>query len=46
MVPFFRVSSDGEITTPDNEFFLVEKPGLEITQLLDPDNLDDEDDMN
>ncbi|GLB43663.1 hypothetical protein LshimejAT787_1401750 [Lyophyllum shimeji] len=44
MVPFFKVAPDGTIITPENEFFLVEKPGLEITQLLDP--VDEEDSDN
>jgi hypothetical protein len=36
MIPYFKVTQDDtNIITPENEYFLLEKPGLEITQLLD-----------
>ncbi|SJL09586.1 uncharacterized protein ARMOST_12966 [Armillaria ostoyae] len=33
MVPFFTVTNEGDIITPENKYFLVEKPGLEISEL-------------
>lgn len=36
MIPYFKVTQDdSNIITPENEYFLLEKLGLEITQLLD-----------
>jgi hypothetical protein len=33
MVPFFKVTPDAKIVTPENQYFLVQKPYLEITTL-------------
>ena len=52
MIPYFKVTQDNSnIIIPENEYFLLEKPGLEITQLLDQigmndDDFDTVDDMN
>lgn len=51
MIPYFKVTQDdSNIITPENEYFLLEKPGLEITQLLDetgqPENDEDFDTMD
>ena len=43
MIPYFKVMQDGNIITPENEYFLLEKPGLEIAQLLDQAGMDDDD---
>ncbi|TFK58439.1 hypothetical protein BDN72DRAFT_906735 [Pluteus cervinus] len=44
MVPFFEVDQEGGIEIPDNLFFLVEKPGLDITKVLGTGEDDDYDD--
>ncbi|KAK0472587.1 hypothetical protein IW261DRAFT_1343370, partial [Armillaria novae-zelandiae] len=33
MVPFFTITNEGDIITPKNRYFLVKKPGLEISEL-------------
>lgn len=44
MIPHFKVTqNDSNIITPENEYFLLEKPGLEITELLDQTGLDEDD---
>jgi hypothetical protein len=44
MIPYFKVTQDdGNIITPENEYFLLEKPGLEITQLLDQIGMNNDD---
>ena len=44
MIPYFKVTQDGNIITPENEYFLLEKPGLEIAKLLDQTGMDDDHD--
>jgi hypothetical protein len=34
LVPFFVVNPDGTIEQPEDEFFLVEKPGLDVATLI------------
>lgn len=44
MIPYFKVTqNDSNIITPENEYLLFEKPGLEITQLLDQTGMDNDD---
>lgn len=48
MIPYFKVTPDGELEIPETEHFLMEKIGLDITPLLGEDEEDegpDEDDM-
>ncbi|KAF9463097.1 hypothetical protein BDZ94DRAFT_637947, partial [Collybia nuda] len=34
MIPYFKVTPDGELEIPETEHFLMEKIGLDITSLL------------
>ncbi|KAF5379709.1 hypothetical protein D9615_005670 [Tricholomella constricta] len=42
MIPYFKVTTSGGIEVPENEYFLMEKLGLEITSLSGGDEGDDE----
>ncbi len=33
MVPLFDVTGEGEVIIPENRYFLVEKPGLDVAVL-------------
>lgn len=33
MVPLFDVTGEGEVIIPENQYFLVEKPGLDVAVL-------------
>jgi hypothetical protein len=41
MVPYFKVTQDGEIIEPETEHFLLEKPGLCIAELVGEEEDDD-----
>ena len=45
IIPHYKVQDDGNIITPENQFFLLEKPGLKINQLLDQTGMNDDDDF-
>lgn len=42
MVPYFKVLPNGEIFTPENEYFMIEKPGVELAQYRGVQDDDDE----
>jgi hypothetical protein len=44
MVPYYKITPDGEIEIPDTEHFLVEKMGLDITSLFREQEHGDDDD--
>jgi hypothetical protein len=44
MVPYYKITPEGEIEIPDTEHFLVEKMGLDITALFGEDEHGDDDD--
>jgi len=46
MVPYFRITPDGEIEQPESEHFLVEKPGLDIAELVGEQDQEDDDDAD
>jgi hypothetical protein len=46
MVPNFRVQPDGEIVEPENEFFLVERPSLEVARFFGFDRYEDDSDAD
>jgi hypothetical protein len=44
MVPYYKITPEGEIEIPDTEHFLVEKMGLDITALFREQEHGDDDD--
>jgi len=44
MVPCFTILENGEFEQPDTQYFLVEKPGLDIACLIGAEDGDDDDD--
>ena len=43
MIPYFRITDDFKVETPENTYFLVEKPGLDTFKLF---GQPDEDEMD
>lgn len=47
MIPYFKITDDFKVETPENLYFLVEKPGLDTFKLFgqpDEDEMDCDDD--
>jgi hypothetical protein len=44
MIPYFKITPDGEIVAPETEHFLMEKLGLDVTSLLGEDEEDEDPD--
>lgn len=50
MIPYFRITDDFKVETPENIYFLVEKPGLDtfkhLSRPVEPDVTESDDDWD